>query len=360
MDDITWKEYNGLFVTDNKEVLDKIAAFDIDGTIITTKSGNVFPKNGDDWKFMFDNIPLKLRELYSDGYKIVFMSNQAKKDSIHVIKEKINKIIRNINIPIQVFIATKYDYNRKPFTGMWELLLEQSSDRDLSRTLLSSSIKVNLDSSFYVGDAAGRPGDFSCSDRKFARNIGITFHTPEEFFCNKSPEKFDWSTPNLLQDKIQVKLSDAQEIILLIGPPASGKSTFCKQFTNYIRINRDELKTKEKCHKVAKNINKSIIIDNTNSSIEDRSFYIKLAKEKNIPIRCYWLQTSPEITQHLNLVRSIVTEGKVKYISSIVYRIYNKRFEEPTITEGFTEINKIEFIPSFNSDREKKLFMMLI
>ena len=35
--------------------------------------------------------------------------------------------------------------------------------------------------SFYVGDSAGRRGDFSAtaSDRKFALNVGVDFHTPE-------------------------------------------------------------------------------------------------------------------------------------------------------------------------------------
>jgi bifunctional polynucleotide phosphatase/kinase len=33
--------------------------------------------------------------------------------------------------------------------------------------------------SFYVGDAAGRAGDFASTDRKFALNVGVQFYTPE-------------------------------------------------------------------------------------------------------------------------------------------------------------------------------------
>lgn len=40
-------------------------------------------------------------------------------------------------------------------------------------------------SSFFVGDAAGRPTDFAGTDRKWALNVGIPFFTPEvsPIFC---------------------------------------------------------------------------------------------------------------------------------------------------------------------------------
>ena len=41
-------------------------------------------------------------------------------------------------------------------------------------------------------------------------------------------------------------------MIIFCGPPGGGKSTFWKNYLpKYIRINRDTLKTKEKCYKVA-------------------------------------------------------------------------------------------------------------
>lgn len=33
--------------------------------------------------------------------------------------------------------------------------------------------------SYFVGDAAGRPGDHSGTDRKWAMNAGLKFYTPE-------------------------------------------------------------------------------------------------------------------------------------------------------------------------------------
>lgn len=51
---------------------------------------------------------------------------------------------------------------------------------------------VDMNSSVYVGDAAGRPKcgtrkkDFSDTDFKFALNLGINFYTPERFFLNST------------------------------------------------------------------------------------------------------------------------------------------------------------------------------
>jgi bifunctional polynucleotide phosphatase/kinase len=59
----------------------------------------------------------------------------------------------------------------------------------------------------------------------------------------------------------------------MVGGPGSGKSTYVttKLASSYVRVNNDELKTKEKCMKVCKEsleAGKSVVIDNTNSTAE--------------------------------------------------------------------------------------------
>jgi len=44
-----------------------------------------------------------------------------------------------------------------------------------------------MESCFFVGDAAGRPGDHSDTDKVFAKAVGMQFYTPEEAFGAERP-----------------------------------------------------------------------------------------------------------------------------------------------------------------------------
>jgi DNA 3'-phosphatase len=71
------------------------------------------------------------------------------------------------NIPIRVIIgfgkSTDLNVIRKPNP----LLFTEEFDKETS---------------LFVGDAAGRPADFSDSDKEFAKNIGMKFCIPEDIF----------------------------------------------------------------------------------------------------------------------------------------------------------------------------------
>ncbi len=67
-------------------------------------------------------------------------------------------------------------------SGMWEMMKNEHN----------GGLFIDNSSSFFVGDAAGRDNDFSCSDRKFAANAKIDFKTPEEFFLGQLPQSFSW------------------------------------------------------------------------------------------------------------------------------------------------------------------------
>ncbi|RMY30058.1 hypothetical protein D0864_16961, partial [Hortaea werneckii] len=318
----------------NKPV--KIAAFDFDDTLIATKSGNRFVKGSDDWKWWHHSVSTKLKQLHSDGYCIVVLSNQggislrsdsktAKGDmkSFANFKRKVTQVLNSLNLPISVYAATGQDKYRKPRGGMWDQLLEDYG--------LSDEGDVVHETTLFVGDAAGREGDkkkgvkrdHSCSDRDFAVNVGIPFMTPEEFFLNE-PEKpfkrrFDpnnyldlvsESTKDTMPDKPFTKNHDV-ELVLFCGSPGAGKSTFYWQIMQplqYERVNQDSLKTRDKCMKVATQSiedQKSVVVDNTNADTETRAAWVGLAKRLGVPVRLVHFTAPAELCEHNDTVRAM-------------------------------------------------------
>lgn len=120
-----WKAHKGLiYGLSNSSVKSsqKIAMFDMDGTLITNKNG----RRATDWEFLFPIIPEKLRELYSEGFRIVIASNQLG-ISLNMVSEKdlqkkVEQFIAVIGVEATVMLATKSDRFRKPDTGMWNFL----------------------------------------------------------------------------------------------------------------------------------------------------------------------------------------------------------------------------------------------
>ena len=76
-----WSNTNDylIYYDDNKlNKNNKIASFDLDWTLIKTKSGNKFPKDFDDWELLNDNIIKKLKYFNNKGYQLIIFSNQSR------------------------------------------------------------------------------------------------------------------------------------------------------------------------------------------------------------------------------------------------------------------------------------------
>lgn len=171
----------------------------------------------------------------------------------------------------------------------------------------------------------------------------MDFQTPEEFFLNQPKQTFHWTNldpSSVLASVPENKYSGTmplvvkhQELIVMTGSPASGKSTFVKKVmvpAGYVRVNRDELKTKEKCVRVCKenlDLKKSVVIDNTNPSREDRLVWIKLAQERGIPVRCFVMQTTHELSLHLNIYREKMTNGETARLPEIAFNMFRTKFQ---------------------------------
>ncbi|PYH99159.1 polynucleotide kinase 3'-phosphatase [Aspergillus ellipticus CBS 707.79] len=381
-DQITWRIVNnsaviGKYATESerqgKAQKAKIAAFDLDSTLVSTASGNTFPRNSSDWKWWHATVPAKLKELNENGYYVLVVTNQKaislKNDlkggrsdskSLTNFKERVTAVMKQLDIPLSVYAATQGDEYRKPRTGLWTEFLD---DNDLDAT------GVDLSESVFVGDAAGRPNDHSQVDRGFAVNIGVPFQTPEEFFLDAGPEPlvepFD---PTLyLQAEPDGDVlppfsrQSPLELVIFCGSPGAGKSSFYWNYLqplDYERVNQDLLKTRPKCIKVAKEhlaARRSVVVDNTNANPETRAHWVEVAKEFNVPIRCVYFTASPALCRHNDAVRAAnqtLNPESRSLLPGIAFGDFLRRFKEPAMDEGFQDIIRVEF--RFRGDQEAK------
>ncbi|XP_072050740.1 LOW QUALITY PROTEIN: uncharacterized protein [Amphiura filiformis] len=157
----------------------KLASFDLDGTLIDTKSGDTFPQDENDWVFKYDGVVAKLQANHKNKINNVIMSNQNGIESGAQSKtewmDKIEQIVSQVDIPMYAMASIRDNKYRKPKTGMW----------DYYTCKLNQFQMVDKASAVYVGDAAGRPSDFSDSDKQFADNVGVQFQTEEAYFQGK-------------------------------------------------------------------------------------------------------------------------------------------------------------------------------
>nr|XP_021405459.1 bifunctional polynucleotide phosphatase/kinase [Lonchura striata domestica] len=201
----------------------KIAGFDLDGTLITTRSGKVFPTSPDDWRILYPQIPKKLQQLQDEGYK--------------------------------------------------------------------------------------------CS--QFALNAGLRFLTPEEKFLGWAPAPFDLPAfdPRDL-DKAPQELpeaelvSDSPEVLLTVGFPGA------------------------------------VVVDNTNPDPESRQRFVSCAREAAVPCRCLQFTASLELARHNCRFRDMTQSGHVPVTDAVLFS-YKKQFVAPDLSEGFSQILQIPFVPHF-------------
>lgn len=316
----------------------KIAAFDFDDTLITTKSGNKFSRGADDWKWWHPTVSRRLKQLDSEGYAVVIMSNQAavslRSDSkapekgtksLSNLKGKATAVLNSLDLPITMYFATTYDIYRKPRMGMWDQML-----KDYAR---SEADDVDHAQCMFVGDAAGREGeaaggtkrDHSCSDRDFAANVAIRFHTPEEFFLGEAASLFvrpfdpatfiDVAPPAVAgSPPLLFTQKHDRELVLFCGSPGAGKSTWYWTYLEplgYMRVNQDILKSREKCMKIASQYlaqGKSVVVDNTNADVETRGLWVEKAKKLNVPVRLVHFSAPKRLCEHNDAVRALAGE----------------------------------------------------
>jgi len=279
----------------------KFAIFDFDWTLVKPLEGRQFPKDVTDWQYIRPSVP-KVVHKYAKDHQIVIVTDQSKPWKIDQIKA----VITDLAVDMTVIIGVK-----------------QSSQKPSTDLFLTTFPKFDPSKAFYVGDAAGRKGDWSDKDKVFAERLNVKFYVPEELFPLES-----------VTIPASVKPVQHKEVIIMVGYPASGKTTIAKTIfepASYYRVDGDSLKTAKAMIKDAeKHVDsQSILFDSTAGTKDKRAQYVAFAQKHNLPVRTLWVQTSIEQSIENNKQRGST-------VPLIAFYMYRKNFEEPTEDEGFT------------------------
>ena len=153
---------------------------DLDGTLINTVSGETLPKGIWDMQIRFDVLD-KIKEVKPKCLLIV--TNQGGIESgfvdDHDFRVKLEYVTKAIREYCDCECCAMYcdtndksDPYRKPNVGMLNHLTERrvGDDFDYIKSV-----------SLMIGDASGKEGQFSDSDKKTAENFGIDYMDVEDF-----------------------------------------------------------------------------------------------------------------------------------------------------------------------------------
>ncbi|GAC1655481.1 MAG: hypothetical protein NVS4B12_27950 [Ktedonobacteraceae bacterium] len=131
------------------------------------------------------------------------------------------------------------------------------------------------------------------------------------------------------------------EVIIFIGPQGAGKSTFYQTHfaTTHAYISKDALHSSKTMNKATKQnilleealrVGRSIVIDNTNPTKEDREPLIHLGHLYNATVIGYYF----DVSVNECLARNKERIGKARVPDKAIY-ITSRKMALPTFEEGF-------------------------
>lgn len=158
---------------------------DLDGTLIKTASGQTFAEDATDFRIRKDVLDKIKESLHheNDLEFIAIVTNQggipqyiSERDFVAKLKAIETFAEEYISIPVMSYYCASLDPNdedRKPNVGMLA-----KAARDCTTIL---GWKFDSKKALMIGDASGKAGQFSDSDKKTAENFGIDYMDVEDF-----------------------------------------------------------------------------------------------------------------------------------------------------------------------------------
>lgn len=302
-----------LYTSDGIVATPSVAGFDLDWTLVRPYK-TLFPQSVTD-VVLLPGRKEKLAELVKSGWTIAIFTNQKSRNPSEELEaiQRVTYAINLLEVPALAFVSTKDDIYRKPNPTFWNILKQMIP---------------TYQQGFYVGDA-GVPGNslaaanqttvphgmasWSDTDMVFARNCGIPYYTPEEFFLVPIPD-----------------IPNQRALVVFVGSPGTGKTTWYQQHLypkGFLLASSDAVKSNIKkllqIVETAMRSGQSVVVDATNPTQERRQEYYSLAQRYGYHIWVIWF-----LSPHSDVRNKL----RPNPVPTIAIRTYWSKLEPPTVT----------------------------
>jgi predicted kinase len=135
------------------------------------------------------------------------------------------------------------------------------------------------------------------------------------------------------------------ECVILIGLPASGKSSFYRErfsqthdhiSKDLMRHNRAPERRQQQLIVASFDAGHSVVVDNTNPTRAERAEIIRLAQARSVPVIAYYFDTSAGDALRRNRMR----QGRERVPEVAIFTV-RKRLEPPLKSEGFEAVHLV-------------------
>jgi bifunctional polynucleotide phosphatase/kinase len=302
----------------------RLAFFDLDGTLITSKTGKRWSIDGDDWVFQ-GSVPSTLQKYADEGWTLVIITNQSEWNKNTGPRTKCEAVLG------ELFRVNGWSPWCLVATGKPSETVYRKPGRGLYDELLNELDMPHVSEVFMCGDAVGVTATraeyrWSDADSGFAKAIGARFETPDTIFGTNSARLN----------------TEVKELVILVGNMGSGKSSSAYALVaqsksidivcayEYTHLEQDVLKTPKAMLRASRTAlaHGSVVVDATHATSASRAPYIALARELGIQCRILW---------HIRNGRPY-NALRDSPVPDIAYSVYSKRFEDPRLDGIYVEM----------------------